>query len=93
MCALYYSPENSIRWTTRKGLLNPSGMGRKPTISPVRTITVPLAAQHVKALESFRSAYGLSSFTEALRVSSWRWLMQEGLVRPGKDKSGNDSET
>jgi hypothetical protein len=65
-----------------------SDVGRKPTVNPVRTITVPLNAAHTAALLAFQRQYGLSSFTEALRVSSWRWLVQEGLARPEEPREG-----
>jgi hypothetical protein len=55
-------------------------VGRKPTVNPARTITVPLGADHVAALEAFQRREGISNITEAIRIALWRFLVAEGLV-------------
>ena len=55
-------------------------VGRKPTVSPVRVITVPLGAEHIAALEAFQRREGISNLTEALRIALWRFLVAEGLA-------------
>jgi len=57
-----------------------SVVGRKPTVSPVRTITVPLGAEHIAALEAFQRREGISNLTEAIRIALWRFLVAEGLA-------------
>lgn len=59
-----------------------AAVGRKPTIHPVRTITVPLGAEHIAALERFQRRDGISNLTEAMRIALWRFLVAEGLTRP-----------
>jgi hypothetical protein len=62
------------------GIGSSSVVGRKPTVSPVRTITVPLGAEHLAALEAFQRREGISNLTEALRIALWRFLVAEGLA-------------
>lgn len=57
-----------------------TAVGRKPTVSPVRTITVPLGAEHIAALEAFQRREGISNLTEAMRIALWRFLVAEGLA-------------
>ena len=63
-------------------------MGRKPIINSVRTITVPLGAEHIAALEAFQRREGISNLTEALRIALWRFLLAEGLANPAAKPSG-----
>jgi hypothetical protein len=55
-------------------------VGRRPTIKPVRTITVPLGAEHLAAVEAFQRREGISNLTEAIRIALWRFLVAEGLA-------------
>lgn len=69
-----------------------SQMGRKPTVNPVRTITVPLGAQHLAALEAFQRREGISNLTEAIRIALWRFLVAEGLASPSAPPSPRHGE-
>lgn len=64
------------------GVGSSSVVGRRPTVNPVRTITVPLGAEHIAALEAFQRREGISNLTEAMRIALWRFLVAEGLASP-----------
>ena len=57
-----------------------ASMGKKPTVRPVRQISIPWNAEQTAGIERFRAREGLSTATEAIRVLVWRQLMAEGLV-------------
>lgn len=62
-------------------------VGRKPTVNPVRTITVPLGKEHLAALEAFQQREGISNLTEAMRQALWRFLVAEGLINMAPRKT------
>jgi hypothetical protein len=64
-----------------------AGVGRRPTLFKVKTITVPLGRQLFDGLVAYRKSQGITNDTEALRQALWAFLKQEALLPPedGKD--------
>ena len=59
-----------------------SGMGRQPSVKPVKQLAMGFGREQWDAIEEFQRTRRVSSITEAVRQLIWKGLEAEGLAPP-----------